>query len=50
MLFVYLLSRLGVIDKEQTTVRPKVLDFAFYSLLGLILFILLALSGLLDRL
>ncbi len=50
MLLVYLLRWLGVIDKKHTVVRRGVWNFAFYSLLALAVFILLAMTGVLDRL
>ena len=50
MLFIYVLSWLGIIDKKQTVVRKGVWNFAFYSLAALLLFIVLALTGVLDRL
>ena len=45
MLLVYLLKWLGIIDPEHTVVRRGVLNFAFYSLVGLVLFILFIFVG-----
>jgi hypothetical protein len=50
MLLVYLLAWLGIIDKKHTVVRKGVWNFALYSLLALLVFIVLALTGVLDRL
>lgn len=50
MLLVYVLKWLGLIDAKRTVVRRGVWNFAVYSLAGLFLFILLALTGVLDRL
>ena len=49
MLLVYLLRWLGLIDKKMAACWG-VWNFAFYSLLALGVFILLALTGVLDRL
>jgi len=45
MLLVYLLKWLGIIDPKQTVVRRGVLNFAFYSLAGLLLFIVVIFLG-----
>ena len=47
MVLVSLLRWLGFMD-EKHEVRPKVWNFAFYSLAALALLILLALTGVLD--
>ena len=39
MLLIYLLGRLGIIDRKQITARPGFRKFAIYSLTGLFLFI-----------
>ena len=49
MLLVYLFRWLGLIDDKHTVVRRGVWNFALYSLVVLVVFILLALTGVLDR-
>jgi hypothetical protein len=50
MLLVHLLAWLGLIDKKQALVRRGVWNFALYTLLILAVFLVLALTGVLDRL
>jgi hypothetical protein len=41
---------MGLIDRKHTVVRRGVCNFALYSLLVLLLWMLLAFTGVLDRL
>ncbi len=45
MLLIYLLRWLGLDNKYITTVRPGVLNFAIYSVAGLLLFIIIVFVG-----
>lgn len=45
MLLIYLLRRMGFENKYITTVRPGVVNFAVYSLAGILLFIVVIFGG-----
>jgi hypothetical protein len=45
MLLVYLLKWLGIIDPKHTVVRRGVINFAVYSIAGLLLFIIVIFVG-----
>ncbi len=45
MLLVYLLKWLGIIDPKHTVVRRGVINFAVYSITGLLVFIIVIFVG-----